>query len=178
MRVIALWIQIYREVGGSESRGAELCVAQVRGSPLTSRRGLTANGCCKSAQANRAVPARLPAVPVAKMTDQPSRERGAREAGCGVEMGCCWGCGRLRAPRRSAPADGTVLGAVCGGGMPWAPGRLPEAPELVRHPTFGTARKPGGSHNSDFSFSNCLACTMCFWVSKVAFFLFFLNTNS
>lgn len=126
--------------GGSESWGVKLYVVQVWSSTLSKPRGLTTNWCCKSAHVNH-TNLLLPAVLVAKMTNQPLCERETRKTQCRMEIWCCWDCRRLQAPHLSVPAGGMVLYAW---GGKWSEPQV----GFLRHPggletAFYTARKPG-----------------------------------
>lgn len=116
--------------GESESWGVKLSVVQVWSSTPNNQRGLTTSWCCKSAHVNH-TNLLLPAVLVAKMTNQPLCERETRETQCRMEIWCCWDCRRSQAPHLSLPVGRRVL-YTCVGGMVWATGWLSEQPSGLR----------------------------------------------
>lgn len=109
--------------GESESWGMKLSV-QVWSRTLNNQRDLTTSWCCKSAHVNH-TNLLLPAVLVAKMTNQPLCERETRETQYRMEICCCWDCRRSQAPHLSLPVGGRVL-YMCVWGMVWATGWLSE----------------------------------------------------
>lgn len=139
MCVIDLSTRICRVMGGRESWGTRLSV-QVRSSALNNQRGLTTNWCCKSAHVNH-TNLLLPAVLVAKMTNQPLCEWETSETQCRMEIWCCWYSRCSQAPPLSLPVRGTVL-YMCVGGMLWAQAGFLSTP-LLRDTMACTTRKPG-----------------------------------
>lgn len=183
-RVIDLWIWICSEMGGGGAKAEEWSFTPLRYEAARSGTGAAWPLAGVASQHMRTTAnSPLPAVLVAKMTNQPLCERETRKAQCGMEIWCCWGCRRAQAPRLSVPAGGTVLYVGVGGGWGWS------------EPQVGSPRHPSGLEALPFTLQGRLApCRILqlrllfFWLSwlilcgfgwpKWLFFFFFLNTTS